>query len=71
MSGNSKLFEKYKRSDIFNINDDEEFIKTERKPRTRNVQSSFKNTQNDVFHTFELNSRSNLNKPIPKKNICF
>ena len=67
MSGNAKLFEKYKRSDIFNINDDDaEIPKTERKPRTRNAQASLKNTQEDIFHTLELDT-SNLNKPIQKK----
>ncbi len=69
MSGNAKLFEKYKRSDIFNINDDDaEIPKTERKPRTRNAQASLKNTQEDIFHTLELDT-SNLNKPIQKKNM--
>ena len=59
MSGNAKLFEKYKKSDIFNINDDDDGSKTEKKPRTRNVQAPFKNTQDDLFHT--INPENSLN----------
>ena len=66
MSGNSKLFEKYKKSDIFNIKDDEDVPLTERKPRTRNVQASLKNTQNDIFHTLETENSSIFIKSNPK-----
>ena len=58
MSGNAKIFEKYKKSDIFNINDEDPRL-TERKPRVRNVQEPLKNTQNDIFHTLE-NDQSNI-----------
>ena len=54
MSGNSKLFERYKKSDIFNINDDDNKPTTDKKPRTRNAQAPFKNTQEDIFHTVNL-----------------
>ena len=66
MSGNSKLFEKYKKSDIFNINDDEEIPKTERKLHTRNAQAPFKNTQEDIFHTMDIENKSNLDMPNQK-----
>ena len=66
MSGNSKLFERYKKSDIFNIKEDEDIPTTDRKPRTRNAQAPFKNTQEDIFHTVDIENTSNLNKPNPK-----
>ena len=66
MSGNSKLFEKYKKSDIFNIKEDEDVPLTERKPRTRNVQASLKNTQDDIFHTLETENSSTFIKSNPK-----
>ena len=66
MSGNSKLFERYKKSDIFNINDDDDIPRTDRKPRTRNAQAPLKNTQEDIFHTMDLENASNQNNQNPK-----
>ena len=66
MSGNSKLFERYKKSDIFNIKDDDDIPRGDKKPRTRNPQAPFKNTQEDIFHTVDIENTSNLNKPNPK-----
>ena len=63
MSGNAKLFEKYKKSDIFNTIDDEDAPLTERQHRTRNAQASLKNTQNDIFHTLETENSSTYIKP--------
>ena len=67
MSGNSKLFEKYKKSDIFNLKDDEDGSKTERKPRTRNVQAPFQSTQNDIFNTIDTENSSNYKEPVIHK----
>ena len=63
MSGNAKLFEKYKKSNIFNTIDDEDAPLTERQHRTRNAQASLKNTQNDIFHTLETENSSTYIKP--------
>ena len=60
MSGNAKLFEQYKKSDIFNLNDEEYCSMTERKPRTRNVQEPLKNTQNDLFNILEPEQSPNV-----------
>ena len=67
MSGNAKLFERYKKSDIFNINDDDEVSLTEKMPRVRNVQEPFQNTQDDIFNTLEDEKSSNNKKSIPRK----
>ena len=72
MSGNAQLFEKYKKSDIFNRNEQGGSL-TERPPRVRNVQEPLKNTQNDIFHTLEpdLNSNLNINEERRKRNIGY
>ena len=67
MSGNAKLFERYKKSDIFNINDDDEVSLTEKMPRVRNVQEPFQNTQDDIFNTLDDEKSSNNKKSIPRK----
>ena len=68
MSGNAQLFEKYKKSDIFNLNDDDDAPLTERKPRIRNPQAPFKDTQNDIFHTLETEKSFNMDNKNPKRN---
>jgi hypothetical protein len=68
MSGNAQLFERYKKSDIFNVNEDEEALQKEIKPRRLNRQASFINTQADIFHTLETEPSSTIDKPNTKRN---
>ena len=69
MSGNAQLFERYKKSDIFNINDDEEALQKEIKPRRHNHQASFIDTQADIFHTLESEKPSNIEKPNTRRYV--
>ena len=68
MSGNAKLFERYKKSDIFNVKDDDDTPTTDRAPRVRNPQESLKDTQNDIFHTLDTES-INVKKPYMRKYV--
>ena len=68
MSGNAKLFERYKKSDIFHVKDDDDAPTTERAPRVRNPQESLKDTQNDIFHTLDTEP-TNAKKPYTRKYV--
>ena len=68
MSGNAKLFERYKKSDIFNVKDDNDAPTTDRAPRVRNTQEPLKDTQNDIFHTLDTEPY-NVKKPYTRKYV--
>ena len=53
MSSRLQLFEKYRKSDIFNTNPPKNTCITKRQPIRLNDINSFSNTQNDIFHITE------------------
>ena len=56
MSARAKLYDKYNKSDIFNISAD--ICLADNQPKGRNIKASLQKNQNDVFHTI------NIKKPI-------
>ena len=52
MSARAKLYDKYNKSDIFNISAD--ICLADNQPKGRNIKTSLQKNQNDVFHTINI-----------------